>query len=128
MIVLVTADGREGTLQGDASEYRSLADALRSGAGTISLSGQVDATPYDSELTTIEIATRPAVGVTITPDPEKRVLYISGDAGKLAILADIVSDSAALEATGGHVHIEHYEDHPYLAASSMPLVLADPTS
>jgi hypothetical protein len=72
-----------------------------------------------------------AVRVTGTTGPGVRVdvsrntLLISGDAEARAVLADNLRGVAAME-DGGHLHVDHFPDHPYLAAGSVPLVVESP--
>jgi hypothetical protein len=35
-------------------------------------------------------------------------------------------DNMAQASDGGHVHIEYYPDHPYIAEGSLPLVINSP--
>jgi cytochrome P450 len=96
---------------------------VRSGDGTVAV--EEAASPYgEIALTRAEVRTTGGL-VLLTAGAETRTLTISGAPEHLSTLADIVEDMAA-STDGGHVHIEHYPDHPYLEAGSAPLVLNSP--
>jgi hypothetical protein len=73
-------------------------------------------------------------GVRITRDMDRPdltlaldgdVLAITGPAGGLRWLAEVVDDFAGGQIQGDarHLHVEAYPGHPYLAAESLPAVL-----
>ncbi|MFD0350706.1 hypothetical protein ACFQ0M_41185 [Kitasatospora aburaviensis] len=50
---------------------------------------------------------------------------ISGDAAARAVLAENLRGMACAE-DGGHLHVEYFPDHFYLAEGSLPLVVNSP--
>jgi hypothetical protein len=73
----------------------------------------------------IEVRTAPGPGLRIELDASRQVLVISGDRGTRAILAENVQAMAAAE-DGGHLHIDYFPEHPYLAEGSVPMVINSP--
>jgi hypothetical protein len=111
----------ELTLDASAAELSRLADAVTLG------SGRLDATtgPGGNTLTGVEVSTTPGPGVLLHVDAARQVLLISGDAGARAVLAANLR-AMAEEEDGGHLHIDYYPDHFYLAEGSVPLVVNSP--
>jgi hypothetical protein len=107
----------------DRAGLSRLASLVRSGDGT--LAAEEATSPYgEIALTRAEVRTTGGL-VLLTAGAETRTLTISGAPVHLSTLADILEDMAA-STDGGHVHIEHYPDHPYLEEGSAPLVLNSP--
>jgi hypothetical protein len=103
-------------------ELSRLADLVTTGEGSLACESE-PAEP--GALATVEVAQATGPGVCIHVDTTRRVLVISGDAGARAILAANLTGTAQLE-DGGHLHVDYFPDHPYLAAGSVPLVVDSP--
>ncbi|WP_328557679.1 MULTISPECIES: Imm32 family immunity protein [unclassified Streptomyces] len=111
----------EVILSASAEELTSLADAVARGEGLLdSLSS-----PDGHTLAGIEVKETSGPGVLIRRDAERQILVISGDSADRAQLAANLRDMAAAE-DGGHLHIDYYPDHFYLAEGSLPLVVDSP--
>ncbi|MFC5748735.1 Imm32 family immunity protein [Actinomadura rugatobispora] len=107
----------------DRAGLSRLASLVASGDGT--LPAEEGASPY-GEIALTRVTVRTADGlVLLTADAGGRTLTISGDREHLGVLADVLEDMAA-STDGGHVHIEHYPDHPYLEEGSAPMVVNSP--
>ena len=52
------------------------------------------------------------------------VLSIEGTKEKMAILADNIEYVASSASDNTHIHIEYYEDHPYVDAGWIPLTVS----
>jgi hypothetical protein len=76
-------------------------------------------------LTRLRVRTREGEAVMISADTGGRTLTVTGAPGHLGVLAEILGESAAAD-DGGHIHIEHYPDHPYLGEGSLPLIVNNP--
>ncbi|MET7457259.1 hypothetical protein ABZT03_36390 [Streptomyces sp. NPDC005574] len=113
---------REVTLTASAKQLAALADAIAGGEGF------VESSPPEAgeTLVGVEIRRTPGAGVLIVVDPSRRVLVISGgDRDGRAVLADDVRSVAAAE-DGGHLHVDHFPDHPYVVEGSLSLVVESP--
>jgi len=108
----VEIEGSSVALRDLADCIRTVADAERSIEVTSGCSGHVNLVTV--RLTSGLTQIRCACGV----------LSIEGAGDKLGILADNIEYVASSGAGGAHVHIEHYEGHPYLAAASIPVVVS----
>jgi hypothetical protein len=64
-------------------------------------------------------------GVSIAVDLERQILVISGDPAARALLADNLRGMAEME-DGGHLHVDYFPNHPFLAEGSVPLVVNSP--
>ena len=113
---------REVVLRGNETELARLADLVAAGEGSLTCESE-PAEP--NALTAVEVTQMTDPGVRIHVDAARRVLVISGDPAARAILADILNDMAQME-DGGHLHVDYFPDHPYLAAGSVPLVVNSP--
>jgi hypothetical protein len=111
----------EVDLTASADQLAHLAGAVAEGEGFI---GSTSPTGRDS-LTGVEIRTAPGPGVRIELDVSRQVLVISGDRGARVVLAADLQDMAGAE-DGGHLHIDHFPEHPYLVEGSVPLVVNSP--
>lgn len=110
----------EVELTASAEALAGLASAVAKGDGFIAAT-----LPLDGDaLAGIDIRNAPGPGVRLELADRRRVLVISGDPAARAILADNLQAMAA--ADGGHLHIDHYPDHPYLREGSVSLVVNSP--
>lgn len=110
----------EVELTASAEALAGLASAVAKGDGLIAAT-----LPLDGDaLAGIDIRNAPGPGVRLELADRRRVLVISGDPAARAILADNLQAMAA--ADGGHLHIDHYPDHPYLREGSVSLVVNSP--
>ena len=114
----------EVEITGTAEELVQLAEHVRA-VRTLSLQADHDPAPYAQCLTAVETHDTDAK-VSITIDPSRRTLVITGDAASRDLLARNVEKMWEATDSGGHLHIEHYPGHPYLADGSGTLVLAKP--
>ncbi|MEU1622441.1 hypothetical protein ABZ479_34760 [Streptomyces sp. NPDC005722] len=111
----------EVDLAASAGELTALADAVAAGDGFIGATAPAG----DGFLAGVDVRTAAGAGVRIGVDAARRVLVISGDPGARAVLADELHAMAAAT-DGGHVHVDHFPDHPYLAEGSVSLVVNSP--
>lgn len=111
----------EVDLTASAEELDRLASAVSDGAGLFSSTS----VPGSNSLAGIAIKEGPGPGVRIYLDAPQHVLVISGDEAARAVLAANLRAMAAAE-DGGHLHIDYFPDHPYLAEGSISLVVSSP--
>ena len=111
----------EVDLSASAAELHRLARAVAEGEGSL----WTTQGPDGDALAGVEISDAPGPGVRVSVDPVRRVLLIGGDRYSRAVLAANLRDMADAE-DGGHLHVDHFPDHPYLAESSLPLVVNSP--
>ncbi|MFJ1969402.1 hypothetical protein ACIO93_12110 [Streptomyces sp. NPDC087903] len=104
-----------------AEELSRLAGAVAAGEGWIRSTAPADG----GTLAAIEVRTAPGSGVRTEVDASRHVLVISGGSGARAVLADNLR-AMAETSEGGHLHIDHFPDHPYLVEGSVPLVVNSP--
>ena len=80
--------------------------------------------PIAQAATAIRVRPYPDSGAGILISKEGDELVLAGDPAARALLAtnigNLGSDPAAL---GGHIHVEHFPDHAYLRAGSLPMVV-----
>ncbi|MFE5097064.1 hypothetical protein ACFRCI_43895 [Streptomyces sp. NPDC056638] len=111
----------EVDLTASAEELADLAYAVAEGDGFIGSTSSLDG----DTLVGIEARKASGTGVRIELDALRQVLVISGDPGARAILADSLKAMATAE-DGGHLHIDHFPEHPYLVEGSVPIVVNSP--
>jgi hypothetical protein len=112
----------EVDLSATETELTRLADLVTAGEGSLTCESE-PAEP--NALTAVEVSQTTDPGVRIHVDAARRVLVISGDLAVRAILAANLNGVAQME-DGGHLHVDYFPDHPYLAAGSVPLVVNSP--
>ncbi|MEU3606428.1 hypothetical protein AB0E83_13385 [Streptomyces sp. NPDC035033] len=111
----------EVDLTASAEELSRLAGAVAAGEGWFNST----ASPGGNALTGIEVAGTSGQGVLIRLDPERQILVISGDSASRAVFADNLRGMASAE-DGGHLHVDYFPGHFYLAEGSLPLVVNSP--
>jgi len=111
----------EVDLTASAEELNRLADAVAEGEGLLSSAPS----PGSNALAGIEVKNTAGPGVLVHLDSERQVLVISGDAAGRAVLADNLRGMASTD-DGGHLHIDYFPGHFYLAEGSLPLVVNSP--
>jgi len=73
----------------------------------------------------VEVKKTSGPGVLIRLDSERQILVISGDSAGRAVLADNLLSMASAE-DGGHLHVDYFPGHFYLAEGSLSLVVSSP--
>jgi hypothetical protein len=123
MIVLYSDTTPELELQASEQELYELSKAL-GGAPTVikcETEGVTDDI-YPKVLRSISVnaLADQIVDIQVTEDES---LQISGEPARLSILAENVKNFAGDRPKGEHIHIDYYDDHPYLASTSIPIVI-----
>lgn len=111
----------EVDLSASAEELSWLANAVAQGEGLLSSTSS----PGTDALAGVEVKDTSGPGVLIRRDAERQILVISGDSASRAVLAENLRDMATAE-DGGHLHIDYFPGHFYLAEGSLPLVVNSP--
>jgi hypothetical protein len=111
----------EVTLMASAAELSRLAGAVANGEGLLSST----ASPGGNDLAGVEVKSASGPGILIHLDPERQILVISGDCAGRAGLADNLLSMASAEG-GGHLHVDYFPGHFYLAEGSLSLVVSSP--
>jgi hypothetical protein len=111
----------EVSLNGSAEELSRLAGAVADGEGLV----RSMASPASNDLAGVEVRKTAGPGVLIHLDPERQFLVISGDSAGRAVLAGNLLSMASAE-DGGHLHVEYFPGHFYLAEGSLSLVVSSP--
>ncbi|WP_406328341.1 hypothetical protein [Streptomyces sp. NBC_00203] len=111
----------EVDLSASAEELTRLATAVAQGEGLVSSTSS----PGSDALAGVEVKETSGPGVLIHRDAERQILVISGDSASRAVLAENLRDMATAE-DGGHLHIDYFPGHFYLAEGSLPLVVNSP--
>ncbi|WP_329362329.1 Imm32 family immunity protein [Streptomyces sp. NBC_01483] len=111
----------EVDLSASAEELTGLASAVAQGEGLFSSIFS----PDGNTLAGVEVRGSSGPGVLIHRDAERQILVISGDSAGRTVLAENLRDMATAE-DGGHLHIDHFPGHRYLAEGSLPLVVNSP--
>ncbi|PYC75821.1 hypothetical protein C7C46_23385 [Streptomyces tateyamensis] len=113
--------GGEVDLTASADELNRLVSRVAEGEGFLDSSPS----PGTDALAGIEVRKTAGPGVLVDLDPERRFLVISGDPASREVLADNLRGMASAE-DGGHLHIDYFPGHFYLAEGSLPLVVNSP--
>jgi hypothetical protein len=124
VILALSASTGETALSGRPDEYLELASILEQGRGTMSLDDSADVTPFDVALSAI-VVSESAGDPGISSAVEGTALAIRGPLASLAVLAEVLRDSAHAGDPEGHVHVEYFPGHDYLTENSVPLTIAD---
>ena len=111
----------EVVLMASAEELSRLAGAVADGEGLLSST----ASPDSNGLAGVEVKKTSGPGVLIRLDPERQILAISGDsAGRAALAGNLLGVASAED--GGHLHVDYFPGHFYLAEGSLSLVVSSP--
>lgn len=110
-------------LSGTRSELLALADELRRGHGRIPLAEVSNPFPYSRSLSWMRI--HPGSGkILISSSEDSSCVDVRGGPEALALLADGIEGFAAQADQDGHLHVDHFPDHDYLAEGSGSVVVA----
>ncbi|GII31474.1 Imm32 family immunity protein [Planotetraspora mira] len=123
-ILFFTSTG-EIDLSADRAALRHLAELLTRGSGSMAAEIAPDTVVGQTVLTDVRVDTVDGQSVLVAAVPESRSLSIAGARGALKLLADNIL-ALAESNDGGHLHIDFYPDHAYLAEGSAPLVVNSP--
>ena len=111
----------EVELLASAEELSCLAGTIADGEGLL----RSTARPGGNDLAGVEVKSASGPGILIHLDPERQILVISGDCAGRAALADNLLGMASAE-DGGHLHVDYFPGHFYLAEGSLSLVVSSP--
>ena len=111
----------EVVLMASAEELSRLAAAVADGEGLLVSTASKDS----NGLAGVEVKKTSGPGVLIRLDSERQILVISGDSAGRAVLADNLLSMASAE-DGGHLHVDYFPGHFYLAEGSLSLVVSSP--
>lgn len=111
----------EVDLSASAEELTELASTVAQGEGLPSSTFP----PGSDAMTGVEVRGTSGPGVLIHREAERQVLVISGDSASRAALAENLRDMATAD-DGGHLHIDYFPGHCYLAEGSLRLVVNSP--
>ncbi|MFB8239619.1 hypothetical protein ACFC58_23995 [Kitasatospora purpeofusca] len=117
----------EVELAGSAAELARLVAAVAGGKEFVA--ADPVAAPDGESLAGVEIEGAPGPGVLIGLDSRRRMLVVSGDPVARTRFADqlaAMTAAMAVEAGGGHRHIDYCPGHPYLVEGSVRLVVGMP--
>ncbi|MFC4503647.1 MULTISPECIES: Imm32 family immunity protein [Streptomyces] len=119
----LVSDPRYGEvdLSASAEELTCLASAVAQGEGLLSSASSSGS----NTLAGVEVKNTSGPGVLVHRDAERQILVISGDSASRTVLAENLRAMATAE-DGGHLHIDYYPGHFYLAEGSLPLVVNSP--
>lgn len=123
MIVLYSDNARELELKASEQELYELSKALEEGGAVIKCETEgVAISPYSKLLSRILVDLAPEQDVEIH-EPHDESLRITGGQPKFSTFAKVVNMFAKEWAAGGHLHVDYYDNHPYLSPDSVPLVM-----
>jgi hypothetical protein len=115
----------EVELSGTRAELAALAGLLDAGEGELALAAVDDPRPYDAAVERLVVKADEQALAKVDVGAGAAELTFVGGLESLGLIGENLASFAA-ESTGGsdHLHLEHYEDHFYLASGSTPLVVA----
>lgn len=112
-------------LSADRVGLSTLAELVVSGTGMMTAEDSFSDVPHQITLTQVHVHATNGQPVLITADASRQILSIAGDPAYLAVLAHNLRGMAEAD-DGGHLHLDYYPEHPYLAEDSSPLVVNSP--
>ena len=116
--------GQEVEVSGSPADLRDLADFIRLGdGGVLRMEAAADPSPYTHAASKVEVVIDDNSEWLLTSlDDDSQTLRLVGPRRSLELLADNVADQA--NDPYGHLHIEWFPDHFYLAPDSLSLVVS----
>jgi hypothetical protein len=100
-----------------------ISDLFSMGEGYIICNSDSNPTPYEQY----------AVGLNIKPVKNKLVefsinenkeILVEGDPTMLSVIAENIIDFSENTSTESHIHLDYFEEHPYLTENSIPIIIA----
>jgi hypothetical protein len=121
MIIRYSLDSQQIDISASKVELLYLAECFSQGEGSIVSEQGINSYPYEKLALCLEIENINASLVCFSILQDK--ILVRGDLRKLLVISENIL-GLANEGSGQHVHIEYFEEHPYLCAESMPIVVS----
>jgi hypothetical protein len=117
-----SSDSQEIDVSGTNIELMNLAEYFSKGEGIIDGQKQGDPYPYSAFVGCLEVkkVKDSLVSFRILPGQ----IIVKGDLQKLSIISENILTLASDGGYANHLHIEHFEDHPYLSEESIPVIVS----
>jgi hypothetical protein len=121
MIIRYSLDSQEIDISASKVELLYLAECFSRGEGSISSEQGISSYPYKKLALCLEIQNirESLVCFNVLQDN----ILVQGDLRKLLVISENIL-GLANGGSGQHTHIDYFEEHPYLCAESMPIVIS----
>lgn len=117
-----SSNSQEIDVSGTRIELINLAEYFSEGEGIIDGQTEGDPYPYMAFARCLEIKKVKDSPVKFRVLPGR--ITVQGDLQKLLIISENILDLVSNGGCGTHLHIEYFEDHPYLCAESIPVIFS----
>jgi hypothetical protein len=117
-----SSNSQEIDISGTRIELLNLAAYFSKGEGILEGQKEGDPYPYKAFAGCLEINKVKDSLVNFRVVPGK--ITVLGDLQKLSIISENILDLVSGGGCGTHIHIEYFEDHPYLLAESIPVIVS----
>jgi hypothetical protein len=120
MIIRYSLDSQEIDISASKVELLYLAEYFSQGEGSISSEQGISPYPYEKLALCLEIENTNESLVCFSILQDK--ILVQGDLRKLVVISENIL-GLANGGSGQHIHIDYFEEHPYLCEESMPIVI-----
>jgi hypothetical protein len=117
-----SSNSQEIDVSGTRIELTNLAEYFSKGKGILDGQKEGDPYPYRAFAGCLEIKKVKDSLVNFRVILGK--IIVQGDLQKLSIISENILDLVSNSGCGTHMHIEYFEDHPYLCAESIPVIVS----
>jgi hypothetical protein len=117
-----SSDSQEIDVSGTKIELMSLAEYFSKGEGIIDGRKEGDPYPYRAFAGCLEVKKAKDSLVSFRVIPGK--IIVRGDLQKLLIISENILNLVSDGGYAKHMHIEYFEDHPYLSEESIPVIVS----
>jgi hypothetical protein len=113
---------KEVYISGNQEELSKVAQLFAAGEGTIICDMDVISPTYEqtAKELIIKSVSKKLVSFKITSNNE---ILVEGELAMLSVIAENINDFLNYIDTESHIHIDYFDEHPYLDSESMPVVI-----
>ena len=114
-------DYREIDISGTKIELLNLAEYFSRGEGLID--GEKEGNPYPYKAFAVCLEIKKITDNLVIFGISSDKIIVTGELQKLSIISENIVNLVTITGSGRHMHIEYFEDHPYLSEESIPIII-----
>jgi Na+-translocating ferredoxin:NAD+ oxidoreductase RnfC subunit len=113
---------KEVYISGNQEELSKIAQLFSAGEGTMTCDMEVISSTYEqtAKELIIKSVSKKLVNFGITSNNE---ILVEGEPAMLSVIAENINNFLEYIDTESHIHIDYFDEHPYLDLESMPVII-----
>jgi hypothetical protein len=113
---------KEVYISGSQEDMAKMARVFLAGEGTITCGIESSLPPYEkvAKKLTVKSVSKKLVNFSITSENE---ILVEGEPSMLSVIAENIKGFLDYIDTESHIHIDYFDEHPYLDPASIPVII-----